>query len=191
MNFALATSPPRNKGQASSRWLAENLGAAWLRILDVRRAAPTLDDRGILRLGAEDDDPPRFVELGPRAGWLRAGSWPKAPHPPDSFLRGHIPGSASLDVAYRLFDDTGTLVCAPELAMAMSELGVGDEHTVVLVDDGPAGAALVAAWALRHYGHADTLVLAGGFPRWVAEQRPVTRELVRHPFASFTARSPS
>ena len=189
MNTATA-SEGRVDGFASSRWLAENLGAKWLRILDVRGPAPVRDDRSGTRL-REGDDPPRFVELGPRAGWLRAGSWPKGPQTPTAFLRSHIPGSTSLDVGGRLFDDTGTIVWAPEVAMAMSEAGVGDEHTIVLVDDARPSAALVAAWILRRYGHADTHVLAGGFPRWLAEGRPVTQAVVKHPFASFTARTPS
>jgi hypothetical protein len=187
----VATSLRTDQGLATSRWLAENLGARWLRILDVRSHAPVRDDRSGARLRV-DDDAPRFVELGPRAGWLRAGRWPAASHgPPAGFLRGHIPGSASFEVGARLFDETGAIVSAPELAMIMSEAGVGDEHTVVLVDDNRPAAALVAAWMLRRYGHADTLILDGGFPRWVAEGRSVTQAIVKPPFASFTARMPS
>lgn len=176
-------------GLAGTRWLADHLGAKWLRIVDVR--GPGLrDERSGPRLRV-DDDPPRFVELGPRAGWQRLGSWPKTSGPPTSFLAGHIPGSASLDVGRRLFDESGVFVSALELAMVMSEIGVGDEHTVVLVDDGRPSAALVAAWALRRHGHADTLILGGGFPRWTSEGRPVTRDIVKHAYASFTARIPS
>ncbi|MBX3210164.1 MAG: hypothetical protein KF764_34350 [Labilithrix sp.] len=184
------TAPAELRGVASARWLADNLGAPWLRVLDVRAGTPIRDERSGPRLRT-DDDPPRFVELGPRGGWLRAGRWPKASQPSAAFLRGHIPGSASLDVGGRLFDASGALVCGAELAMAMSEAGVGDEHTVVLVDEGCPAAALVAAWALRRYGHADTLILTGGFPRWAAEGRPISRTATKLPFASFTARTPS
>ncbi len=179
-----------NDGYASPRWLAEKLGAKWLRILDVRGAGSIRDDRSGTRLRVEDAAP-GFVEIGPREGWARIGHWGQTSEPPAAFLRGHIPGSTSLDVGRRLFDETGTIVPAPELAMAMSEIGVGDEHTVVLVDEGRPAAALVAAWLLRRYGHAETLILSGGFPRWAAEGRPVTRDLVKHPFASFTAKTPS
>lgn len=193
MNYApVATKKdkPATAGVISSRWLAENLGASWLRILDVRGGAPVRDDRSGPRLRSYEDSP-RFVELGPKGGWLRAGVWPATSSPRTSYLRGHVPGSTSLDVGLRLFDESGTLVCALELAMAMSQLGVGDEHTVVLVDDSSPAAALVAAWALRRYGHAETLILSGGFPRWAAEGRPVSHEVVTYPFASFTARIPS
>ncbi len=189
MNVGQPT-PGRSREVASTRWLAENLGAAWLRVVDVRAEAPVRDERSGTRLRT-DDDPPRFVELGPRAGWLRAGRWPKTSSPSATFLRGHIPGSTALDVGGRLFDAAGALVCGAELAMAMSEAGVGDEHTVVLVDDGRPAAALVATWALRRYGHAETFILSGGFPRWVAEGRPVTEVVTKVPFGSFTARTSS
>lgn len=184
MNTATAETA-RTRGVASSSWLMKHLGASWLRVLDVRSSASVRDDRSGSRL--RDDDPPRFVDLGPH-GWLRAGTWPRATQPPAAFLQAHVPGSTSFDVGRRLFDDSGSLVSAPEMAMAMSEAGVGDEHTVVLVDEACPSAALVAAWTLRRYGHESTLILAGGFPRWLAEGKPTTRDLVKHPFASFTAR---
>jgi thiosulfate/3-mercaptopyruvate sulfurtransferase len=105
-----------------------------------------------------------------------------------SFVRGHVPGSVALDVRGALFGPSGAMVSGPELALAMSSLGVGDEHTVVLVDHTPPDAALSAAWALRHYGHTDVHLLEGGFARWSADGRPTSREEVRLPPASFTAK---
>lgn len=142
MNTATLISPD---GTVSTEWLAANLGAEWLRVVDVR--------------------------VGP-------------------FVRGRIPGSTLLDVGQRLLHPDGSLVSALELAMAMSEIGVGDAHTVVLVDGDAPLDARIAAKALRRYGHLDTHVLAGGFPRWMREHRPVVREVAKHPFASFTAKAP-
>ncbi len=185
------TKEPSVVGVIGTRWLAERLGAKWLRILDVRATTSAMrDDRSGVRLRAvASEDEPRLVELPNGAGWVRRGKWPKMSRTSDAFRRAHIPGSVQLDVAGRLFDANGSVICAPELAMLMSQLGVGDEHTVVLVDDEPPQAALAAAWVLRRYGHDKTLLLAGGFSRWLAENRPVTAEVVRHPFASFTARA--
>ena len=190
MNTAAAVLARDRGGLVSTRWLLENLGAEWLRIVDVRGLDSVRDERSGPRLRI-DVDPPRFVELGPRAGWQRTGSWPKSAALTAAFLAGHIPGSISLDVGRRLFDEMGTFVSGLELAMVMSEIGVGDEHTVVLVDAGRSSAALVAAWALRRHGHAETFVLGGGFPRWAAEGKPASRDVVKHPYASFTARIPS
>jgi thiosulfate/3-mercaptopyruvate sulfurtransferase len=102
-----------------------------------------------------------------------------------------VPGAVPFDVRALLFDEAGEIVSAPELAMVMSGAGVGDGHTVVLVDEGRPDVALAAAWALVRYGHCDVHVLEGGFRRWVFEGREVSRERVRHAAASFTARSPS
>ncbi len=102
--------------------------------------------------------------------------------------REHVPHAVPLDVRGSLFDAHGEVVSAPELAMIMSSLGVGDGHTVVLVDEGPTYLARSAAWALAKYGHHDVHVLAGGHARWAAERRPLSRDVVRYPAASFTAR---
>ena len=122
---------------------------------------------------------------------MRAGERATSSSIPAAFLRGHIPGATSFDVGERLFDPDGVFVGGLELAMAMSEIGVGDEHTVVIVDTAAPAAALVLAWALRHHGHTETLILEGGFRRWLAENHPVTQAVVRHPFGSFTARTSS
>jgi len=98
-----------------------------------------------------------------------------------------IPGSTKLEVA-RLLRHDGAAVSGAETAMAMSELGVGDEHWIVLVDEGNVEVAQDIARVLRRYGHEATTVLSGGFPRWLLERRPVATTLAHHPFASFTAR---
>lgn len=172
----------------STAWLAKCLGDPLLRVVDVRLDAPQTDrgDRSEVRLRAAELDPPRFVELGPNAGWLRAGRWTRSAEPPATYLRGHVPGALHLDVGGSLFDRDGGIAGAPELAMVMSLLGIGDAHTIVLVDDAYGHVADVAAWVLDHYGHAAS-VLEGGFSRWLTEGRPVSRDRARQSPASFTA----
>lgn len=106
----------------------------------------------------------------------------------DAFAAGHVPGAVTLDVRSTLFDARGKVVTPAEVALVMSTLGIGDEHKVVIVDEGRALDALAAGWALERYGHLDVHLLEGGFTRWAAEGRPVSRTAVRHPPASFTAR---
>jgi thiosulfate/3-mercaptopyruvate sulfurtransferase len=146
-------------GAVTPAWLESRLTSADLRILDVRKAAETARERHSARRG-----------------------------PPPAYVQGHIPGAVPLDVRSVLFDEAGTIVSAPELAMAMSGLGIGDRHTIVIVDEAVPEAAMAAAWALARYGHAGVHVLEGGFARWVREGRAVSRDIVRHPPASFTAR---
>jgi len=146
----------------SPAWLAARLDRPSVRILDVRVAAL------------------------PRDGGTKKSTRERGPAPP--YRDGHVPGAVPLDVHAQLFDARGDVVTAPELAMTMSALGVGDGDTVVLVDEGRPDRALAAAWALVRYGHRDVHVLEGGHARWVAEGRPVARDVVRHPPASFTAK---
>jgi thiosulfate/3-mercaptopyruvate sulfurtransferase len=121
---------------------------------------------------------------------VRAGGPRDPAHrgPSPAYVKSHVPGAVALDVRTVLFDEAGDVVSAPEIAMAMSGLGVGDGHTVVIVDAFRPDTAAAAVWALARYGHTDVHVLEGGFARWIAEGRAVSREIVRHRPASFTAK---
>jgi thiosulfate/3-mercaptopyruvate sulfurtransferase len=182
-----SSQPKRRVTTVEPRWLAARLGEPAVRVVDVRADEPARDASGPrLRVA-------RTVDLRTFSPGVDGWNASRDRHPaqqgaPRVYLGAHVPGAVSLDVRAALFDESGDLVSAPELALAMSALGVGDAHTIVLVDDPPSRAALAAAWALDRYGHPRVRVLDGGFARWLAEGYPVTREVVRHPVASFTAR---
>jgi thiosulfate/3-mercaptopyruvate sulfurtransferase len=161
-----SSASPEPFGAVPPAWVERRLGGPTLRVLDVRTEVGSSDASGT-RLRA------------PRSG------------PSALYLAGHVPGAVALDVRAVLFDDDGEVVSGPELALAMSRLGVGDGHTVVLVDGGRPDAALAAAWALTRFGHRDVHILEGGFARWVGEGRAVSRDVVRHAPASYTVRVPT
>ena len=104
------------------------------------------------------------------------------------YQRGHVPGAVHAHARSILFDRRGAVLSAGEVALAMSNLGVGDEHTIILVDDGPSDDARAAARALARYGHYDVHVLDGGLGRWLAEGRPLSLTATEYPTASFTAK---
>jgi thiosulfate/3-mercaptopyruvate sulfurtransferase len=106
-----------------------------------------------------------------------------------SYRAGHVPGAVPLDVRRQLFDGAGNVVSPAELALVMSQLGVDDGDTIVLVDEGPPAQALTAASVLARYGHPDVYLLDGGHTRWAAERRAITRDVPRRPAGSFTART--
>ena len=56
----------------------------------------------------------------------------------------------------------------------MSRLGIGPATHVVAYDDAEGMFAARLWWALAYHGHRRASVLDGGWPRWVAEGRPVT-----------------
>jgi 3-mercaptopyruvate sulfurtransferase SseA len=176
-------------GGVSPTWLEARLGRTDLRILDVRVDAPRDDASGTRLRPVGHVELRPFAHLGGPPGWKMSRERYASPRGlPSRYMHGHIPGAIALDVRAVLFDEAGEVVSAPELAIAMSGLGIGDHHTVVIVDEGRPDAAIAAAWALARYGHDDVHVLEGGFARWAGEGRAVSRTPVRHPPASFTAR---
>jgi thiosulfate/3-mercaptopyruvate sulfurtransferase len=73
-------------------------------------------------------------------------------------------------------------------AEVMADHGIGDGHTVVAYDGFGGLYAARLWWALDYYGHSDCRVLNGGFQKWLAEGRPLTRDLPHVERASFSVR---
>ena len=94
-----------------------------------------------------------------------------------AYQRLHIPGAVGLRVHHYLKDpgNPDHLMPPEAFARTMSEHGIGDEHTVVAYDGSGGLYAARLWWALDYYGHRECKVLDGGFHKWLAEGRPVTR----------------
>lgn len=97
-----------------------------------------------------------------------------------TWASGHIPGSGFADLTDDLCDRTSTLRFmmppAAQFADAMSRLGVGDGVRVVLYDRAVNMWAARVWWMLRAFGFDDASVLNGGWRKWTAEGRPVSKE---------------
>lgn len=109
--------------------------------------------------------------------------------PRDQYQAGHIPGAVHLDGA-RLKDDANRLYVIPpdKFERLMSELGIGNDTTVVAYDaDGGLWAARLW-WVLDYYGHTRAKVLNGGWVKWIRENRPTTTAEPKVAPATFTAR---
>jgi thiosulfate/3-mercaptopyruvate sulfurtransferase len=111
------------------------------------------------------------------------------------FAAGHLPGASYLDwrneLNEPLSEESGhALRLAPpgSVLAFMSRAGVGAATTLVLYDDTVSLYAARSWWSLRVYGFESARILDGGFPAWVAEQRPLSTGVLPHPEASFTPR---
>ena len=89
---------------------------------------------------------------------------------------GHIPGARFFDIdeISDLRSKMPHMAPPPEKFISrMRAMGIGDGHQVVVYD----GAGLMSAarvwWLFRLMGKTDVAVLDGGYPKWVAEGRPV------------------
>jgi thiosulfate/3-mercaptopyruvate sulfurtransferase len=89
----------------------------------------------------------------------------------------HIPGAHFLDVDEDLSGPPGDgstgggrhpLPSAEDFAAAAASAGIGAESTVVAYDEAGEGGAARLWWLLRHFGHADVVVLDGGLHGWRA-----------------------
>ena len=153
----------RTRLLAETEWLAERLADPSLRIVDIR---------GIIR----PPDAPHPHYEGNRAAYIEA----------------HIPGAVFVDWTADITEPGApvkmTLAGPERFAALMSRLGIGDQHTVVVYEDGVGQIAARLWWALNYYGHSAVKVLNGGFRKWIAEGRPVTGEIPHCPPATFTPR---
>jgi thiosulfate/3-mercaptopyruvate sulfurtransferase len=140
--------------------------------------------------GHLDDPEVRIVDI---RGTIKPPSAPKPWYGAsrDAYTAGHIPGAGFVDWLRDIVDPAApvkmTLARADQFAALMERLGIGDGHTVIVYDDNGHIAPRLW-WALHYYGHPAVRVLDGGFGKWVAEGRPVTAAIPRHPPARFTVR---
>jgi len=107
------------------------------------------------------------------ATWYLPGT-PRDPRA--EFEQARIPGAAFFDInAIRdVSTPLPTMVPSPEdFALAVEQLGISDENTVVIYNGGELITAPRAWWMFRLFGHPQVLVLDGGLAKWRAEGRPV------------------
>jgi thiosulfate/3-mercaptopyruvate sulfurtransferase len=111
--------------------------------------------------------------------------------PADKYQQGHIPGAINviagqLDQKVGEVQDVGP---AEKIAEIFGNLGVGNEHKVIIYDDGRTLAAGRVFWVLDYYSHPAVAILNGGFPKWTAENRAVTQQVTKLEPAKFTAKA--
>ena len=111
----------------------------------------------------------------------------------EAFADGHIPGAIylSLDDDLSAPDGPGRHPLPPpaDFAARLGQLGIGNEHRVVVYDD--AGGAIAARlwWMLRALGHDNTFVLDGGLQHWQDAGGALTQETSDHPPATMRLRT--
>lgn len=141
-------------------WLAEHLDHGDLRVVECSVIMKSFEDGTYTFVGARDE-----------------------------WAEGHIPGSAFVDPLTELKDDDNPLpmMLPPKsrFAAVMSGLGVGQGARVVLYDRSNHAWAARVWWMLRVFGFDEAAVLNGGWRRWLAEDRPVSRTPSSYPRAEF------
>lgn len=128
--------------------------------------APPLVSAAWLKGHLERDD---IVILDVRSPYAKSG---KA-----DYLKGHIPGAVWSEYpgVWRTTRNgvEGMLPSVEKLEASLSELGISDEKTVVIVPAGKDslefGGAARIYWTLKVLGHASVSILDGGHSAWTAD----------------------
>jgi thiosulfate/3-mercaptopyruvate sulfurtransferase len=129
--------------------------------------------------------------------WLRpAESDAGVPYHPEAgraeYEAGHISGAGFLDLPGELSRrdaPVNFMMLPPErFAEVMGRHGIGDDARVVLYSRDRITWATRVWWMLHAMGFDRAAVLDGGFEKWLAEGRPLSREPAAYPPASFTPR---
>jgi thiosulfate/3-mercaptopyruvate sulfurtransferase len=99
---------------------------------------------------------------------------------------GHIPGAVKVDWHTELNDQLSRdYLDAPAFAALCSAKGIRRDDTIVFYGDNFNWWAAYALWVFSLFGHADVRLLDGGRQKWVAEGRPLTRDVPNRPVAEY------
>ena len=90
----------------------------------------------------------------------------------------HIPGAVYFDIdeVAATGDNVPPHMLPPpeKFASRLRKMGLGNGNRIVVYDSsGFTNAAARVWWMLQVFGHRDVALLDGGFPKWLAEGRPV------------------
>lgn len=111
------------------------------------------------------------------------------------WLAGHIPGASFLNVERELSSPPSPVggrhpLPGPEqFAEAAGRAGIGEDVFVVAYDQGMSGGAARLWWLLRHFGHPQAAVLAGGLAAWRGPLEEGEAVVVREEFAPSAPRA--
>lgn len=122
------------------------------------------------------------------------GSWylPHQERDADAeYLKAHIPGAVRFDIDTIKDPDSPLPHMLPRpdaFATAVGQLGISDGSRIVIYDGAGLFSAARVWWTFHTMGVGDVKVLDGGFPKWLAEGRPVEEGFVQRAPRTFSAR---
>jgi thiosulfate/3-mercaptopyruvate sulfurtransferase len=95
---------------------------------------------------------------------------------------GHIPGAVKIDWVGDLNDPlVRDYLDGARFAQLMSAKGISPETTVVFYGDKNNWWACYALWVFQLFGHTQAKIMNGGRTKWLAEGRPLNKEIPSYP----------
>lgn len=104
---------------------------------------------------------------------------------------GHIPGAVKVDWFTTLQHPVRRdFLTKQEFEELCNQLGISNDTTVVFYGDKNNWFACYAFWLFEYYGHEKLKIMNGGRAKWVAEGRPLTREVPQYQGRGYRAKEP-
>ena len=112
--------------------------------------------------------------------------------PSANYALGHVPGSVLIDWKADINDPLRRdLLSREALTKLYYRSGVNPDSTLVLYGDFNNWFAAFAFWVLKYYGFRDVRLMNGGRKKWIAEDRPLPREVPTVAPGTATASAPN
>lgn len=108
----------------------------------------------------------------------------------EGYAEGHVPGAVSFsmnDIHIPDIEIKNKLVDSEPFSKAIQNIGVNQDTTVVVYDDGNALQASRLFYALEYYGHTDVKILNGGYAGWLVDGQEVSTEAAEYEAGDFVA----
>ncbi|WP_218970607.1 sulfurtransferase [Alkalihalobacterium alkalinitrilicum] len=109
----------------------------------------------------------------------------------EGYEEGHIPNAVHYPYTKLIDRDhpiAEYLLSQRPFEKDMKKLGVRDDQTVVIYDDGSSPHAARLFFALEYYGHRDVRLLDGGLKAWKEHEKSLSQERVENKKGNFKAR---
>ncbi|GIX06309.1 MAG: sulfurtransferase [Candidatus Poribacteria bacterium] len=107
-----------------------------------------------------------------------------------AYEEGHIPGAIGWNWQTQLCDQVRRDILSREaFEQLMSESGISNDTTIVFYGDNNNWFATYALWQVLYWGHPESQVrlMNGGRKKWIAEGRPLTKEVPSYPRTNYKA----
>ena len=105
------------------------------------------------------------------------------------YEQGHIPGAVKVDWFTSLQHPIRRdFLSKKDLEQLFSNLGIGNDTTVVLYGDKSNWFATYAFWLFRYHGHEKLKIMNGGRAKWEMEGRLLTKDVPGYPKTNYQAK---
>ena len=109
----------------------------------------------------------------------------------EAYKEGHAPGAIAWNWTTQLQDRvTRDILSKEQISELLSASGISNDDLIVLYGDNNNWFAAYAYWQLKIYGHEKVKLMDGGRKKWLAENRPLTKDVPAPQRADYVAKEP-